>query len=227
MAGNVHAGHRARLKERFLNESLDAFNSHQILELLLYYGVPYRDTNGVAHNLISKYGSLSAVFEANYEELMQMKDIGSNSAVLLKLIPELSKKYLADKWRDRPQLGSTTLAGEYAVTLFVGVSYEVFYLICLDAQHRVNMAVPVFEGTINEAPVYPRLIVENALRYKASSVILSHNHPGGSVNASKADIEATMKLKLALSSISVNVVDHIIVAGNDYVSLAEKGLIQF
>ena len=227
MPDNPHSGHRLRLRERFLKEGLNGFDDHQILELLLCYGVPYRDTNNTAHSLIDKYGSLSAVFEADYEEVMRMKGIGCNSAALLKLIPELSKRYMADKWRGKPQLGSSTKAGEYAVTLFIGLNYEVFYLICLDSQNRVNMAAPVFKGTINEAPVYPRVIVENALRYKACGVILSHNHPGGGTNASKADIEVTEKLKTVLNSISINVVDHIIVAGKEYLSMAENGVVRF
>lgn len=98
-------------------------------------------------------------------------------------------------------------------------------MICLDAQNRVNYAALVHEGTINEAPVYPRLIVETALRHQANSVILAHNHPGGSLQPSQADIEVTKRITAALEAISIGVVDHIIVAGERYVSFAEKGLI--
>jgi DNA repair protein RadC len=115
-------------------------------------------------------------------------------------------------------------AGKYAVTLYIGENREVFHLICLDAQNRVNMPARICEGTINEASVYPRLVVENALRYNANSVILSHNHPGGSMKPSPADLEMTRKLKTVLESISIKVIDHIVVAGCAYISLAEQGL---
>jgi len=227
ISANIHSGHRLRMKERFIKEGLDSFSDHQILELLLFFGIPYKDTNAIAHGLLQRYGSVSAVLEADYEELSHTKWIGANAAVLLKLIPEITRRYYNDRWKERPQLSSSTKAGEYALPLFIGLNHEVFYLICLDSQNRVNMAVPVFKGTINEAPVYPRLIVENALRYKANSVIFAHNHPGGSVNASNADVEVTLKLKTALDYISVKVADHIIVAGKDYISMAEQGLVSF
>lgn len=221
----MHEGHRKRLKERFLKEGLDSFEPHQVLELLLFFSIPRRDTNEIAHGLLKKYGSLSGVFEADLKDLSQTPGIGENSAYLLTLIPDLSRRYFNDKWRDKPELNSSTKAGQYAVSLFAGRPYEVFYIICLDAQNKVNYAEMVCEGTINEAPVYPRLIVESALRHKANTVILAHNHPGGSLNPSRADIEATNRIRIALEAISIKVVDHIIVCGSKYVSFAERGLL--
>lgn len=221
----MHEGHRKRLKDRFFKEGLDSFESHQVLELLLFFSIPRKDTNEIAHELLDKYGSLAGVFEADIKDLMKTPSIGENSAFLLTLIPSLARRYLNDKWRDKPELNSSTKAGEFTVSLFAGRTYEVFFVICLDAQNKVNYAQLVHEGTINEAPVYPRLIVEAALRHKANSVILAHNHPGGSMNPSRADIEATSKIKIAMEAISIKVVDHIIVCGEKYTSFAEKGLI--
>lgn len=221
----VHEGHRERLKNRFLTEGLDGFEQHQILELLLFYVIPRKDTNPIAHQLIEKYGSLAAVLEADPKDLASISGIGNNTAVLLSLIPSLARIYFKDKWGDKPLLNSSSKAGEYVVSLFAGRNYEVFYVICLDAQNRVNYAALVHEGTINEAPVYPRLIVETALRHQANSVILAHNHPGGTLQPSSADIEVTKRIIAALDAISISVVDHIIVAGDRYLSLAEKGLI--
>ncbi|GAE89976.1 RadC family protein [Acetivibrio straminisolvens] len=221
----VHEGHRKRLKERFLKEGLDSFEQHQVLELLLFFSIPRRDTNELAHTLLNRYGSLSGVLEADPKDLAATPGIGENSAILLSLIPHLSRRYLNDKWRDKPELNSSTKAGQYAISLFWGRNYEVFYVICLDAQNRVNYAQLVHEGTINEAPVYPRIIVETALRHKANSVILAHNHPGGTLNPSKADIEATNRIRTALEAISIKVIDHIIVCGGKYVSFAERGLL--
>lgn len=221
----MHQGHRIRLKERFVKEGLDSFEQHEVLELLLFFSIPRRDTNEIAHALLDKYGSLSGVFEADPKDLTKVAGIGENSALLLSLIPDLSRRYFNDKWGNKPELNSSSKAGQYASTLFMGRVYEVFYVICLDSQNRVNYAERVHEGTINEAPVYPRLIVETALRHKANSVILAHNHPGGSLSPSTADIEATRRIVAALEAISIKVVDHIIVCGGKYVSFAERGLL--
>lgn len=221
----MHEGHRSRLKNRFLEEGLDSFEDHQILELLLFYAIPRRDTNEIAHSLIIKYGSLSGVLEADPKDLANTPGLGENSAVLLSLIPSLARVYHKDRWGIRPTLNSTAKAGEYILTLFAGRPYEVFYLICLDAQLHVISPALVHEGTIDQAPVYPRLIVETALRHKAHSVILAHNHPGGSASPSPQDIEVTHKIRSALEGISISVLDHIIAAGESYVSCSEKGLL--
>lgn len=221
----MHEGHRERIKKRFLNEGLDSFEDHQVLELLLFYAIPRKDTNELAHTLINKYGSLSAVFEADPVELATTIGISDNSAVLLSLIPYLSRYYLKDKWSKNEIIDSSTKAGKYLLDLFAGRNYEMFYLICLDVQNKVINASLVHEGTVNEVHIYPRIIVETALRYKANSVILAHNHPSGSIEISIADEEATKKIKLALNAISIQVMDHIIVAGNHYVSFAEKGIL--
>jgi len=222
----VHEGHRERVKNRFLKEGLDGFEDHQILELLLFFSIPRKDTNELAHTLIKKYGSLSAVFEADPADLMSTPGIGRNSAILLNLIPSLARIYFKDKWGHKPKLNSTTKAGEYLVSLFSGRLYEVFYVICLDAQNRVNHACLVHQGTIDQAPVYPRVIVEAVLRHQAHSVILAHNHPGGTLEPSQADINVTRKIAAALETISVRVLDHIIVADGRYFSFADHGLIK-
>jgi DNA repair protein RadC len=225
MKQQPHTGHRERVKARFLTEGLDTFEDHQVLELLLFYCIPRKDTNELAHMLISEFGSISGVFEADSEDIKRRCKVSESTSLLLSLVPSLSRRYTNRKWGDKPVLDSSHKAGSYAVTLFAGRKYEAFYTICLDSQNKVNHAVLVHEGTLNEAPVYPRLIVEAALRHQANSVILAHNHPGGSLTPSGADIEVTRRIKAALEPISVKVNDHIVVAGETYVSFAEKGLI--
>lgn len=221
----MHTGHRDRVKNRFLNEGLDSFDQHQVLELLLFYSIPYKDTNELAHELINRYGSLAAILEADPFELQKVKGVGKNTAVLLSLLPQLCRRYLKDKWGDRPQLSSTRKAGEYAISLFSGRLNEVFYAICLDAQNRVTYPALVHEGTIDTAPIYPREIVQAALRHQATGLILAHNHPGGSLNPSGADIDATRRIIEACDTVSIRVVDHIIVAGQHYYSFADNGLL--
>jgi DNA repair protein RadC len=225
MDKKIHRGHRQRVKSRYLSEGLDAFEDHQVLEMLLFYCIPMRDTNELAHKMIQEFGSLAGLFEADPKDICRRCGVSENTAILVSLIPSLSRRYFQGKWGQKPVLNSSSLAGEYTVSLFMGRTYEAFYVICLDAQNRVNHAALVHEGTINEAPVYPRLIVETALRHQANSVILAHNHPGGSLRPSSDDIEVTKRIKTALGSISINVVDHIIAAGDRYISFAEKGLL--
>lgn len=225
MEKKLHEGHRQRVKDRYLIEGLDSFEDHQVLEFLLFYCIPMKDTNELAHKMISEFGSLAGIFEADPKDICKRCRVSANTAILLTLIPSLARRYFKEKWGDKPVLSSSTKAGEYAVSLFVGRTYEVFYVICLDSQNRVNYAVLVHEGTINETPVYPRIIVEAVLRHQANSVILAHNHPGGSLPPSDADLQVTKRITAALETISVHVADHIIVAGDRYFSFAEKGLL--
>jgi len=225
MDKGLHKGHRQRVKTRYLAEGLDAFEDHQVLEMLLFYCIPMRDTNELAHRMIREFGSLSGLFEADPEDICKRCGVSENTAILVSMVPSLARRYLKGKWGNKPVLNSSAKAGEYAVSLFAGRIYEAFFVICLDTQNRVNYAALVHEGTINEAPVYPRLIVETVLRHQANSVILAHNHPGGSLAPSNADIEITKKIAAAIEAISVKVIDHIIVAGDKYYSFAERGLL--
>lgn len=225
MAEKLHEGHRRRIKARFLVEGLDSFADHQVLEMLLFYCIPMKDTNELAHNMLQEFGSLAGLMEADPKDICTRCNVSENVAILVSIIPSLARRYFKGKWGDKPVLTSSVKAGEYAKTLFVGRTYEAFYLICLDAQNRVNYAALAHEGTINEAPVYPRLIVEMALRHQANSVILAHNHPGGSIGPSSADIEVTRRVAATLEGISIQVADHIIVAGDQYFSFVENHLL--
>lgn len=225
MEKKLHEGHRQRVKTRYMSEGLDAFEDHQVLEMLLFFCIPMKDTNELAHKMILEFGSLAGLFEADAKDVCKRCGVSENTAILVSLIPSLSRRYIKGKWGDKPVLNSSSKAGEYAVSLFTGRTYEVFYVICLDSQNRVNYAALVHEGTLNEVSVYPRLVVEMVLRHQANSVILAHNHPGGSLNPSNDDIELTKKIKAALEPISVKVVDHIIVAGDKYMSFKERSLI--
>lgn len=225
MEKKLHEGHRQRVKSRYLSEGLDAFEDHQVLEMLLFFCIPMKDTNELAHRMISEFGSLAGLFEADPKDICKRCQVSENTAILVSLIPSLARRYFKGKWGDKPVLNSSVKAGEYAISLFAGRIYENFFVICLDSQNRVNYAALVHEGTINEAAVYPRLIVETALRHQANSIILAHNHPGGSNQPSDEDIEVTKKIAAAVEAISIKVMDHIIVAGEKYYSFAEKGLI--
>lgn len=222
---SMYSGHRQRLKNRFLHEGLHNFEDHEVLELLLFYAIPCKDTNELAHELINRYGSLSKVIEADPKDLERVIGISEHSAILISLLPHFFRKYMADREKEKLSLDTSKKAGEFACRLYYGISYEVFYVICLDAKHKLIHYEIVHKGTIDEAPIYPRLIVESALRHKAHSVILSHNHPGGTTDISEADINATKKIISALNPIEIEVVDHIVVVENEYISFSEKNLL--
>jgi DNA repair protein RadC len=221
----LHEGHRERVKNRYLSEGLDAFEDHQVLEMLLFYCIPRRDTNELAHRMIAEFGSLAGLFEADPKEISKRCKVSENTAILVSLIPPLARRYFTARWGDKPALNSSSKAGKYCVSLLAGRTYEVFYALCMNAQNRLIYAALVQEGTLSEAPVYPRLVVEAALRHKAYCVLLAHNHPGGSLQPSRADIDLTGKVAKALEPISVAVIDHIIVAGDRYFSFKENGLL--
>lgn len=217
--------HRERVCSKFINEGAEVFDDVELLEMLLFHSETEKSTSYISQRLLNKYGSFANVLEAGYNELLINQGVSAKSALLMQLIPKLSKRYFESKWGDKPLLNSSKLAGDYAVSLFVDRIYESFFVVSLDTQNRVNYSKAVFEGTINEAPVYPRLILEEAIRRRANAIILAHNHPGGSINPSNADIMVTKKVMKALEPISIRIVDHIVVAGDKYFSFAEKGMI--
>ncbi len=225
MEKKLHEGHRQRVKSRYLAEGLDAFEDHQVLEMLLFFCIPMKDTNELAHKMIREFGSLAGLFEADPKDIRRRCEVSENTAILVSLIPSLSRRYFKGKWGDKPSLNSSSRAGDYAVSLFAGRIYEAFFVICLDGQNRVNYAAMVHEGTLNEVSVYPRLIVEAVLRHQSNSVILAHNHPGGSLNPSQDDLDITRKIVSALEPLSIKVMDHIIVAGDKYMSFKERKLL--
>lgn len=227
MTENLHEGHRKRLKERFKNEGAKAFDDHQLLELLLFYCIPRRDTNEIAHRIIKEFGSLSMLFSSRPEDIVEKTNITENAAIFLAIQSEVVRRANSGKWNKREtKISSSNDAGEYAVSLLAYENYENFYVISLDSQKRLINSNLVSEGSVDEAFIYPRIVVECALRNKASSVILAHNHPGGKLKPSFQDLESTSKITKALNMIDIEVLDHIIVADNKYFSFADNGLIK-
>ena len=221
----LHRGHRERVKSQFLKSGLDSFPPHSVLELLLYYAIPLRDTNATAHLLLQKFGSLSGVFDAPFEELIKVEGIGRSAATLLKLIPQLSRRYQEDLDRDKTVIYSYEEAGKQLVNKFIGRQNEVVVLMLLDSKTRILFCDVVDEGAVTSANIYIRKIVRLAVQYNASYAILSHNHPSGSCLPSKQDLSTTQGVYDALDTVEVRLIDHIIVSGGDYLSIAQCRLL--
>ena len=220
---SIHAGHRQRVKERFMKEGLDNFTDIQVLELLLFYALPQRDTNDVAHALLDRFGSLPQVMEAAQEELEKVPGVGRHAALLLKLAPAVGRFYMVQRSQKATVLNTLKECGDYLKSVFIGRRTEVVYLLCLDAKCKVLSCREVAEGSINSANVPIRRIVEMALAANATTVILAHNHPSGIALPSDEDIATTRRLPAALATVEIILADHIIVADDDYVSLADSG----
>jgi len=217
-----HQGHRARVRERYKKEGLENFQPYEVLELLLFYAYPRQDTKAIAKKMLREFGSLHHLFEADIPTLTQRLNCSENIATLLTLIPALTNRYLRDKTDKKTILKNAKAAGKYALSLFAGYTTEHFYVISLDAQNRVNNATETSEGTINESAVYPREVIAAAIQDNATAVILAHNHPGGTLKPSRADLEITRQLVHLFNNLNIPVLDHIIVAGDTYYSFAER-----
>ncbi len=220
----LHDGHRQRLIQRFLEEDLDNFEPHNVLELLLFYAIPRKDTNELAHLLMDTFGSLKGVFDAPYEELVKVNGIGPNAAALLKLVPSLTRAYYSSDARN-VILDTSEKSGEYFLPYYIGQTEEIVRLACLDAGGKVISNQILHRGSVNAAEVSIRKIVNFALRNNAMGVILAHNHPGGLPLPSAEDIATTKSIREALVPMGILLMDHIIVADQDFVSMARSGII--
>lgn len=220
----MHDGHRNRLKERFLKEGLDGFSEIQVLELVLFYCIPRKDTNPIAHALLEHFGGLSQVLEAPVEELKRIPGMGESSAAFLRLITETGRYYMVHRSTQASVLPTLEQCAEYMVPFFFGRRLETIFLLCLDAKCKVLCCKEVGEGSVNSAGISVRRIVETALGANASSVVLAHNHPSGVALPSGEDIQTTRRIAMALSAVEITLVDHIVVADEDYVSMAQSGV---
>ena len=221
----VHDGHRARKKEQFRTHGLDAFADHEALELLLFYAIPRVDTNPVAHRLIERFGSLDGVLSAPPEELEKVDGVGESAATLLSLILPLVRRSRMTASKKPVILGTTQAAGEYFVDLFFGMREERLYEACLDAKGKLLRCAKVADGSVDAVSVNIRVIVENALKCGASAVVLSHNHPSGVALPSEDDNATTLAVYDALRTVDIRLLDHIIVADDDFVSIRDNGLL--
>ncbi|MBQ9747444.1 MAG: RadC family protein [Clostridia bacterium] len=219
----MHKNHRERLKNRFLAEGLDGFEPHNVLELLLFYGIPQKDTNELAHTLINRFGSLSAVFDAPYEELITVPGIKEHSATLIKMIPQLSRRYFFDKNVCEKTLDSTEKLGEYFVNKYIGATVETVYLLLLDNKYEPIECILIHEGAVNSAAITTRRLVELALFRRASMAVLAHNHPNGLPIPSMEDIYTTKDIARAFELLDIHFMAHILVAGDRYADILQSG----
>ncbi len=215
---SIHKGHRQRLRQRFLENNLTGFADHEVLELLLFYCIPRKDTNPLAHQLMDRFGSFAKVLEAPVSELKKVEGIGENAATFLSLMRYVSGHYQQDRFPKNTIFYDSAQYGEYLKGFF-NEQVEEAYLLCLDAKRMELSCKKVAEGNVNATQISVRKIVETALLEKATFVVLAHNHPSGYAIPSTEDVFTTKLLVDALSAVDVVLLDHVVVASGDYVSI--------
>lgn len=224
---SIHDGHRARMKQRFAAHGERVFDDHQLLELLLFYAVPQGDVNGLAHALIRRFGSLAGVLDAAPAELVKVKGVGEHTALLLSMLPQLMRRYQLSRIQGDAIITSGADAGEYLMPFFFGARNETVYLLSLDAKGKVLSCDFLSEGSLDQVELDSRKVVETALERRATAVILAHNHITGVATPSSADISLTEALRPLLRSMHIHLLDHLVIADGDFVSMAESGLVNF
>ncbi len=217
---NEHDGHRIRMRQRAEETNLAGFQPHEVLELILMETIPRRDVNPLAHILLSHFGnSFASVLDAKKEQLMEVPGIGEATAQHIAGLRDIFAYYQKDRWGEKPCLPTYGAAGKYCTSLFGRQREESLKMVCLDAQFNVLATETLSHGTLDETQLYTRQVVECAIRHNAHSVILTHNHPGGAVMPSQADMDTTQVVENALKLIEVRLLDHFIVAGEQYRSV--------
>lgn len=221
---SIHDGHRERMKRRFRRNGMDGFQEHEVLEMLLYYCIPRRDTNEIAHALLKEFKNLPRVFNATQKELEHVEGIGENAALFITFIRQL-ERYFPDPDVDPDEiLWNLKRCHTYLQRCLVGKINETVMLLCLDAKCKLLGCHVVGEGGLHSANASIRKIVEIAMACNATSVVLAHNHPGGLAVPSGEDVRTTERIAKTLKTMDVVLMDHIIVAGKEMVSLVDSGL---
>ena len=221
-----HAGHRERLRKHYLDHGMDALRDYEVLELLLFYAIPRKDTQAIARKLLAHFGSISAVLDAPAQELKEIGGFSDNTTLLLNMIPCLSRRYLVSRSETGVVLSSTKATEEFIVPFFHGENEEVVYLLCLDQKQKLIACRQLQRGTLNSVSLPVRKAIEIALNTRAASIILAHNHPGGMALPSDADYSTTLHLKNVLQTLDIPLLDHVIVSDDSYVSLLDSGYFQ-
>jgi len=223
VVNNVHSGHRQRLKDEFLSGGFgENTPDHKWLELLLFYCIVQKDTNELAHRLIDKFGSLCGVFEAPAEELLKYPGITESNIALLKMVIPIARKCAIEKSNDLLKISNPDNVGHYLVSKYYGLSNERFSIVCVNQIGKIIDFKFLSDGDISTVGLSTRDLIKYVLEKNCYCAVIAHNHPNGFALPSKSDIDSTIKVRNVLASVNVKLLDHIIISGKDFVSLAQS-----
>lgn len=225
MGKGIHDGHRERVKQEFLKNGFNENTPpHKILEMLLFYSIPRKDTNEIAHDLINRFGSVAGVIDAPLEELVKIKGVSLHTASLIKLLVPIIRCYVNEKNEKKISYSKIDDVCDFLVQQYIGYNKEVFSVLSFSGSGRMLGFDALGHGNVSEVSISVREVVETVLKRNAVCVIIAHNHPGGLALPSNEDIAVTYNIKSALSHINIRLLDHIVISDDDYVSMAQSRL---
>lgn len=219
---NPHDGHRERVREKFLRVGIDAFNEHELLEMVLYYSLSQGNTNELAHSLIDEFGSLKGVFSAEPSALCKIKGIGEKSAFLIHFIGQLVEKQ-SKEFDKRESMDSSDKFAECLFPHFKDSPTEKVIVLAMDEKLRLIKVIKSYDGRFDSVALPVAKITRELVNCGAYAAVLAHNHPGKVALPSTSDYNATVTVANAFSSVGIQLLDHIIVADDDYISMKETG----
>ena len=225
-APSPHSGHRERLRERFLQSGDTALADHELLELILFYAIPRRDTKGLAKTLLAAFGSLSGVLSARADDLAAISGLSENSAALLKAVHAAASRMGQKSILNQPVLSNWEQLIAYCHVAMSHTAQEQLRVLFLDKKNKLIADEVQQEGTVDHTPAYPREIIKRALNLGASAIILVHNHPSGDPKPSRADMQLTDVVAEAGEMMGVKLHDHVIIAKSDHYSFRAEGLLK-
>ncbi len=222
---NRGAGHRQRLRDRFLERGLDGFTDAEVLELVLTLGTPRKDCKEMARALLDRFGTFAAVLEASQAELQQVKGVGAKNGFAIHFVHAVARRYLKQQLHDKHYLRSSKDVADYLIHAMRGLKREVFTVIFLDAGYGIIDSEIICEGTLTTNTIHPRELIQASLVRHAAAVVIAHNHPSGSLSPSPADRKLTRHLFLACAFAGIELLDHLIIgAAKRPFSFADQGI---
>jgi DNA repair protein RadC len=220
-----YIGHRKRLKQKYEQNGINGWLDYEILEFILFYAIPRKDTKLIAKRLLSKFKTIRGILDADRKEIESVKGISKNSTLFLKLLKDIFVFYMEQNIHERDLLSSPKLVYDYLKARLKGLADEEFKMMFLDSRNQLISMESLKNGTVNRVIVFPRKIVERALYNHAVGVIIAHNHPSGSIEPSVEDQNITETIREALNTVDIKLLDHIIIGGNDYFSFRENRIV--
>ncbi len=221
---NPHVKHRERLKNIYLKNGIEALSDIQVLELLLFYSIPRKDTNDIAHALLDEYSSLEGVLQADPERLTLIKGVGSNTAALIKLIYDINLRMETNRVKRGIIFSNPNIAGDYIKGFFTNKQHEMMYAFFLNKGNRLLGWEKIADGAVDSISVDTSNIIRAALKYKTCNVIIAHNHPGGKETPSQEDRITTGVISAALALVGLTLKDHFIITNDRFFSFSEANL---
>ena len=212
----MHEHHRARVKERILKSGFVGMSAHELFEVLLFFSILRTDTNPTAHRLVDNFGSLKGVFDASIDELKTVKGVGDSTALLIRLIPEMMKRYALESDGPVRHFDSVSKIAQYFCRQFIGINYERRYMLLLNNRMEPIDCVVLSEGTVNSSVVDVGVVAQKAILKKASAVVLAHNHPNGHLKPSEIDLALTEKMDQTLHDLHISLLEHLIIVDDRF-----------